>query len=190
MTLGLKVIAVDGTKPSLGKLALREILGKFLDGLTLGIGYLMVAFTAKKRGLHDIIADTVVIYDPARKRRPWLVGCAITFILIIPIVGIFSSIFLASLNSARQKGAAISYGKNILSEIKICQQDGGNVNAYMLNEIICDAKNHNMTWPDISSTDWELSAAAAENAKLNTYTFIMKADQSDIVCSLAENDCK
>ncbi len=33
----------------------------------------MVAFTDKKQGLHDKIADTVVIFDPTRKRRPWIV---------------------------------------------------------------------------------------------------------------------
>jgi uncharacterized RDD family membrane protein YckC len=45
-----------------GRAALREILGKFVSGITLGIGYLMVAFDAHKQGLHDKIADTCVIH--------------------------------------------------------------------------------------------------------------------------------
>ena len=35
-------------------------LAKIMSALTLGIGYLMVAFTNRKRGLHDMIAGTLV----------------------------------------------------------------------------------------------------------------------------------
>ena len=62
MAVGIKVISANGNNQTLEKLALREIIGKFLNMITLGIGYLMVAFTAKKQGLHDMIADTVVVY--------------------------------------------------------------------------------------------------------------------------------
>lgn len=70
MALGLKVTAVDGGKPTIGRLALREILGRFVNAITLFIGYIIIAFTEKKQGLHDMMVDTVVIYDPARKKRP------------------------------------------------------------------------------------------------------------------------
>jgi len=32
-----------------------------LSGMTLGIGYILAAFDAEKRGLHDMICDTRVI---------------------------------------------------------------------------------------------------------------------------------
>lgn len=90
MAVGLKVTTVDGGKPTLGKLALREIVGKFLDVITIGIGYLMVAFTEKKQGLHDKLADTVVIYDSARRRRKWLIAIAPIIISVIFILIVFT----------------------------------------------------------------------------------------------------
>ncbi len=40
--------------------ALLRILGYLLSGLLLGIGFLMIAFSKSKRGLHDLIAGTEV----------------------------------------------------------------------------------------------------------------------------------
>ena len=34
---------------------------KFISAIILGIGFLMIAFTDRKRGLHDMIAGTLVI---------------------------------------------------------------------------------------------------------------------------------
>jgi predicted Zn finger-like uncharacterized protein len=50
-----------GQTPGKGRAALREVLGKFISSILLGIGYLMVAFDNRKQGLHDKIADTYVI---------------------------------------------------------------------------------------------------------------------------------
>jgi uncharacterized RDD family membrane protein YckC len=61
MALRIKVIRTDGAPITYGRAALREVLGKFVSGILLGIGYLMVAFDSKKQGLHDKIADTYVI---------------------------------------------------------------------------------------------------------------------------------
>ena len=41
--------------------ALGRNLAEILSALILGIGYIMVAFTAKKQGLHDMIAGTLVV---------------------------------------------------------------------------------------------------------------------------------
>lgn len=61
MALRIKVIRTDGSQLSYGRAALREVLGKFVSGILLGIGYLMVIFDSQKQGLHDKIADTYVI---------------------------------------------------------------------------------------------------------------------------------
>jgi len=61
MALRIKVIHIDGSQISYGRAALREIPAKFISGILLGIGYLMVAFDDKKQGLHDRIANTYVI---------------------------------------------------------------------------------------------------------------------------------
>ena len=61
MALRIKVIRRDGSDIGYGRAAFREVLGKTISGLLLGIGYLMVAFDEQKQGLHDRMADTYVI---------------------------------------------------------------------------------------------------------------------------------
>ena len=60
--LGLKVVSAEEKPLSLGQVTLRETLGRLVAGITLLIGYIMVAFTQKKQGLHDMIAKTYVVY--------------------------------------------------------------------------------------------------------------------------------
>ena len=59
--LGLKVTTVDGQR-----IGLLRSLGRFVaywfDWMTLGFGFLMTAFTERKRALHDYVAGTVVVY--------------------------------------------------------------------------------------------------------------------------------
>jgi len=61
MAVRIKVVRTDGTELDYTRALLREVVGKFLSKIILGIGYLMVAFDARKQGLHDKIADTYVI---------------------------------------------------------------------------------------------------------------------------------
>lgn len=58
--LGLKVVDEYGVRIGFGK-ANRRYWSKILSALTLCIGFLMVAFTEKKQGLHDKIARTFVL---------------------------------------------------------------------------------------------------------------------------------
>jgi uncharacterized RDD family membrane protein YckC len=58
---GLRVIdAIDGSRISFVRGVLR-VLAMTLSGLILGIGFLMAAFTERKRALHDILAGTCVV---------------------------------------------------------------------------------------------------------------------------------
>jgi uncharacterized RDD family membrane protein YckC len=58
--LGLRVVTEQGERISFAR-ATGRCFAKFLSALLLLIGFLMVAFTARKRGLHDMLAGTVVI---------------------------------------------------------------------------------------------------------------------------------
>jgi uncharacterized RDD family membrane protein YckC len=59
--LGLRVVRLDGVEPmGYGKAFLR-LVGYWVSSLILCIGYLMILFTEKKQGLHDMIAGTVVV---------------------------------------------------------------------------------------------------------------------------------
>ncbi|MBM7660165.1 putative RDD family membrane protein YckC [Bacillus mesophilus] len=57
---GIRVANVDGSRVSMGMMALRELIGKMISTLILFIGYLMAAGKSK-RALHDYIAKTIVI---------------------------------------------------------------------------------------------------------------------------------
>lgn len=61
LILGLRIVNEKGEYIGIPTAILRYI-GKMLSAIILGIGYLMVAFTQKKQGLHDKIAKTFVIY--------------------------------------------------------------------------------------------------------------------------------
>jgi len=60
MALGLRVVDEQGSRISFLR-ATGRFFAKFLSSIILLIGYLMVAFTERKRGLHDIIAGTLVV---------------------------------------------------------------------------------------------------------------------------------
>src|SRR3989344_605939 len=60
LILGLKIVNEKGDVIGIPSAILRYI-GKIVSGLILCIGYIMIAFTDKKRGLHDMIANTYVI---------------------------------------------------------------------------------------------------------------------------------
>ena len=60
MAMSLKVTDLDGERIGVGKSFLR-LIGTFVSAVLLMIGYLMVAFTERKQGLHDKIAGTLVV---------------------------------------------------------------------------------------------------------------------------------
>jgi len=64
--MNLRVIHAGGEE-KLGLLTViyRETVGRFLSGVIMGIGYFMIGIDKEKRGIHDILCDTRVIY--ARK---------------------------------------------------------------------------------------------------------------------------
>jgi len=59
--LGIKVISSDG-RPCGQWQAFARALASWLNKFTLGLTYLMVAFSSRKRGLHDRIAGTLHVY--------------------------------------------------------------------------------------------------------------------------------
>jgi uncharacterized RDD family membrane protein YckC len=60
MALGIVVTDMNGNRISFGR-ATGRYFGKILSSLIFYIGYIMVAFTEKKQGLHDMIASCLVV---------------------------------------------------------------------------------------------------------------------------------
>lgn len=60
MVMGIKVISTDGQPVSWGKAILRYI-GYIISSLILSLGFIWIAFDAKRQGWHDKIAGTYVV---------------------------------------------------------------------------------------------------------------------------------
>ncbi len=60
--LGIHVVDAKSLGEINNKQAIIRYIGYIVSSLPLGFGFLMVAFHKEKRALHDILADTVVIY--------------------------------------------------------------------------------------------------------------------------------
>jgi len=60
MALGIQVTDLSGNPISFARATGRHF-GKFISMLIVFVGYLMVAFTAKKQGLHDMLAGCLVV---------------------------------------------------------------------------------------------------------------------------------
>ncbi len=58
--LGLKVTDDAGRRIGFGR-ATGRYGAKFLSGILFNIGYIMAAFTERKRALHDMLANTLVV---------------------------------------------------------------------------------------------------------------------------------
>jgi uncharacterized RDD family membrane protein YckC len=68
MVTGLRIVKMNGNGVSFGTILLRHLLGYFLTAITLGLGFLLVAFGRNGRALHDLVAGTVVVYAKRRIR--------------------------------------------------------------------------------------------------------------------------
>lgn len=58
---GLRIERRDGVALSFGRALLRHLVGYPLTLLTLGLGFLVAAFSSEGRALHDFVAGTVVV---------------------------------------------------------------------------------------------------------------------------------
>ena len=67
---GLYVVRTDGSRIGPGRALLRHILTAVSANLTFGFIFLFAAFRADRRGVHDLICDTVVIRRYQRHNRP------------------------------------------------------------------------------------------------------------------------
>jgi uncharacterized RDD family membrane protein YckC len=60
MIFGMKVTDLNGNRISFERATGRHF-AKWLSAMILGIGYIMVGFTDRKQGLHDLLAGTLVL---------------------------------------------------------------------------------------------------------------------------------
>jgi uncharacterized RDD family membrane protein YckC len=76
-TPALQVLGMRCWRPETGRvagwwwMALREVIGSLVDGVlsfvTLVVSFILMLATRERRCLHDMVAGTVVLYDPAKR---------------------------------------------------------------------------------------------------------------------------
>jgi uncharacterized RDD family membrane protein YckC len=101
--VGIAVIDTDGRRLSFGR-ATGRAFAKWLNAVTLGIGWLVVALSRQKRGLHDFVAGTLVVQrEPTPKVGGVTMGvlCALA---AVPVIGIIAAIAVPGLLGARMSG--------------------------------------------------------------------------------------
>jgi uncharacterized RDD family membrane protein YckC len=98
MLIGIKVVRGDGEAISFLR-GVARFFATWLGAFTLGIGYLMAAFTARKQALHDVVCDTVVVDKwaftdhPGMQRRE-LGGITLLVLIGVPVLNIVIGIAL------------------------------------------------------------------------------------------------
>ena len=60
---GLRIERIDGGNVGIGRALLRHFVGYPLSFALLGLGFLIAAVTVHGRGLHDMIAGTIVVRE-------------------------------------------------------------------------------------------------------------------------------
>jgi uncharacterized RDD family membrane protein YckC len=65
---GLRIESKEGGPVDWWRVLLRHFVGYPLSLLILGLGFLVAAFNAQGRALHDLIAGTIVVRDAGQRR--------------------------------------------------------------------------------------------------------------------------
>ena len=69
--MNLRVVSADrNEKLSFTDVLYRETVGRFLCGISIWIGYIIVGIDKEKRGFHDMLCDTRVVYEKKVKMYP------------------------------------------------------------------------------------------------------------------------
>ena len=122
----LKVTDLKGNRISFGR-ATGRYFAEWITGLTLGIGYVMTAITARRQSLHDMIASTVVVRadlepaviagaPPAGRRPAWQI-VLIILAAMIPLAGILAAIAIPAYQDFAIR-TQVSEGLTLASELK------------------------------------------------------------------------
>lgn len=117
----------------------------------------------------------------------------IELLIVIAIIGILSGVVTVSVAGGKDKAntaAAIATLSSILPEIVTCQDDNGGISLYNTANNICTAAGHDVKWPNIARTGYSVTAPAAANPAISSYTFTAtKQDNPTITCSYSANSC-
>jgi uncharacterized RDD family membrane protein YckC/Tfp pilus assembly major pilin PilA len=102
MAFGIRVTDFDGQRIGFGR-ATGRYFAKWISGFTLGVGFVMAAFTQRRQALHDKIAGTLVLrkdtdaerlaaFPVAPKVATWAVVLLVVAVGLLPVTGMLAAI--------------------------------------------------------------------------------------------------
>lgn len=68
--MGIRVIAQNGQNPTLVQAFMRESAGRWLNAMVLNLGLLFVFWDKDRQALHDMVAETFVVWNNNLRRWP------------------------------------------------------------------------------------------------------------------------
>jgi uncharacterized RDD family membrane protein YckC len=84
--LGIFVTDTEGQRISFGR-ATGRVFAKLLNAMTIGIGWLLAAFTPEKRALHDYVAGTLVLARDDSRKTSGVVIAVLAALAVVPMIG-------------------------------------------------------------------------------------------------------
>jgi uncharacterized RDD family membrane protein YckC/type II secretory pathway pseudopilin PulG len=102
-TFGLAVSHRSGQRLSFGRAAAREA-AKYLNVLTLHLGWLLAGVTPRKQALHDFLASTVVVRQPGPLPYPWAATAVVAAIVLVFGSGVLAAIAVPAFLRSRMAG--------------------------------------------------------------------------------------
>jgi uncharacterized RDD family membrane protein YckC len=115
--LGIKVTDANGVRIGFGR-ATGRFFGKILSGLIFAIGFMLAGWTQKKQALHDMLANTFVVFNDVQPGQPlptvrppmpwygWVLNILLIAFLVACVVAFYTimSAFLSGISAATQGG--------------------------------------------------------------------------------------
>lgn len=122
---GLRVVTVDGSEsidPVKG--FLREVVGRFISGIVLSLGYLWILWDKERQGWHDKIAGTYVLQVVPLTGGKKVLAYIIAFILpVLGVIAIALAVLLVAINPYSQIQKAQEAQEDILRQQQELQQE-------------------------------------------------------------------
>ncbi len=127
---GLKVKSVKDEKLDIGAVIVREIAGKFISIMLIGLGYLWIVFDRRKQGLHDKLAGTIVVIDTDSKIAEWkikvIAGIFALLLVCFSVWIVFGVVDEEFQDEINRDQVVLSVNKVLVSG-KLCVSEGNDI---------------------------------------------------------------
>ena len=97
-TIGKRILGINVTDTDGGRISFLRATGRtfatLLSTLTFGVGFLMIAFTKRKQGLHDMVSKTLVVKRGESRVWKVILVFLVSFLIFIGAAGTYGYFFL------------------------------------------------------------------------------------------------